>query len=135
MNSPDDVLGYLRYLRSRIDALTGAERLGVQEIGPFQGEVRAFRERVPSLNFATKELKEHLGSLRMEIAEVHLEGTKEYFRSTWWMYLPWLKLFRASRDQKNRDVIDSELSDLRSELYDLYCLVEVTFKEPSQPPN
>ena len=132
MKSPDELLIYLRYLRGKIDALESAQRLGVQEVAPLQGEIRAFRERVPAMGFASASLKEHLSAVRLDVAPAHLEGTREHFRSTWWLHLPVLRFFRATRQQKDRAVIDAELSNLKSNLYDLYCLVEVTFKESNQ---
>lgn len=133
MKSPDELLAYLRYLRERIDALENASVLGVQGVAPLQGELRVFRERVPAMNFASESLQEHLLAVRFEVARAHLAGTREHFRSTWWLHLPLLKFLRATRQQKDRELIEAELSSLKANLYDLYCLIEVSFK--TAPPT
>lgn len=129
MKGPDELLAYLRYLRGRVELLENAEQIGVQEVALLQGELRVFRERVLKLSYASESLKEHLSTVRLEIAREHIEGTKEHSFSTWWMHLPLCRLFYASRQQKDREDIEAKLSSLKSNLYALYCLVEVTFKE------
>jgi hypothetical protein len=133
MKDPDELLVYLRYLRGRTDALSVLPELGEQEIGPLQGELRLFRDRVPRMEFVSASLKKPLLAVRLDIAARHLQGTPEYMRATWWFHLPVVKYWRADRRQRDKDVIDAELSALRADLHDLYRLVEVTFKRQSQP--
>jgi hypothetical protein len=136
MKDSEALLIYFRYLRGRIDAITSLPHLGMQEIGPLQGELRVFRERVPGMSFLPASMKELFFSIKLEIPSCHLEGTSEHFRSTWWYYLPLVRYWRAERQQKDRDIIEAKLSALRDSLYDLYRLAEVSFEKPnpaSQP--
>lgn len=125
----EKLLAYLRYLRSRLDALQNAPIIGLQEITPLQSELRIFRDRVAELNFLSPNLREHFHAADFSIPSVHLAGSREYFRKTWWMNLPYFRTFLLPRRRaKDREIIDAKLAELRNRIYNLYCLVEVTVK-------
>ena len=133
MKTPDELLVYIRYLRSRIDSIEAGLYLGAEQVGPLQGEVRMFRERASSIPFVSTVMRNRFASIQLEIAPVHLEGSSEHFRSTWWLYLPIFKYFLPSRRQRDREIIETELSALRTNLYELFCCVEAAHKNPNKP--
>jgi hypothetical protein len=103
--------------------------IGLQEVAPLKSELSVFRDRISKMDLISPELREHLSSADLRIDPVHLAGSREHLFATWWMNIPWLRIyFLASRQAKDREIVDAELMKVRDRIQDLYKLVEVTYK-------
>ena len=123
----DKLLVYLRYLRGRIDTLMELETAGEPEIASLQSELRLFRQRVKEFAFLDTKARELMGSVDVKIPAVHLAGSREHLRQTWWMNLPYFRrVFLYGRQDRDREFVQAKLQQLRDELYELYCLVKVS---------
>ncbi len=132
----DQLLEYIRFLRRKADELRSVPDLGVQDLASLQADLRLFRERVATLEFGDAVLREHLASVDLQIAPCHLGGSRENLIQTWWMQMPFVRLFvLPGRRAKDRAAIDAAFANLRGRLYDLYCLVEVTSNPASRLPE
>ena len=121
---------YLRYLRGRIDTLRSAVVVEEAGVASLQSELRLFRERVGEFTFLDAKARGFLASVDLRIPAVHLAGSREHFQQTWWMNIPWIRIFFLERRRaKDRAVIDDRLARLRDEIYELYCLVEVSVQD------
>ena len=124
------LLEYLRYLRRRIDVLISGTIIGEPEIAAGHAVRSRFRERACEFQFLDAKAREFLGAVVLEIPAVHLAGSREHFRQTWWMNLPWIRILLGERRrEKDREIIDAQLARLREEIYALYCLVEVSARD------
>jgi hypothetical protein len=126
--SPDKILDYLRYLRGRVDVLQNSPVVGLHDISPLQAELRLFRERANDANVLTTEMRDRLCAIDLHITPDHLAQSRQHMWATWWLHLPYLRLLRLMRQERDKAVIDAELSKLRDALFDLYCLVEASSK-------
>ena len=131
----DKILDYLRYLRKKVDDLQSTFPLGVEHILPLQSELRLFRDRMTEDTTLSAKVREFLRAADLKIDPVHLAGSPEHRRQTWWMHFPWLKSFLMHRYTKDREIVGARLAKLRDYLYELYCLVEVSTQKPNQPPE
>ena len=126
---PEKILEYLRYLRKKIDDMPSDGPFSVEHILPLQSELRLFRDRVSSDLTLDKKVRDFLSAADLQVPPVHLVGSAEHRRATWWMHLPWIRSVLIHRHAKDRKVVEVKLSVLREYLHELYCLVEVSYPQ------
>ena len=127
----DKILEYLRYLRKKIDDMSSETPFGVEHILPLQSELRLFRDRVAADATIEKKVRDFLCAADLNISPVHLVGSSEHRRQTWWMHLPWIRSILMHRHAKDRKIVEVKLSQLREYLHELYCLIEAS--SPNMP--
>lgn len=134
--TPAELQKYIRYLRGRIDALLSAPMIQSEDISPFMSEIHILRRRVTNSPEIALSIREHFRLLDISIPQASIPGTSEHFRATWWMNLPLLRNFYLmARYTDDRDAINRKLSDFKSLLHDIYCLIEVTYEIPKKNEN